>query len=42
MATISANTTLEDDRKTLLEIRDTMAGTASLNWSLRLPTHVTQ
>ena len=31
------NTTLEDDRKTLLAVKGTLAGAASLNWNDRIP-----
>ena len=31
------NTTLKEDRETLLVVRDTLAGTASLNWNAQIP-----
>ena len=37
MASPQANTSLNEDRETLLEIRDTLAGITSLNWSAGLP-----
>lgn len=37
MTSARATATLEEDRETLLEIKNTLAGTASLNWSTKLP-----
>ena len=37
MASPQANTSLNEDRETLLEIRDTLAGSAALNWTSQLP-----
>ena len=37
MASSHANVSLNEDIETLLEIRDTLAGFASLNWSAGLP-----
>ena len=37
MASPQANTSLNEDKETLLEIRDTLAGSAALNWTLQLP-----
>ena len=37
MATLRANGTLDEDKEALLEIREALAGTASLNWSALLP-----
>ena len=37
MATTKANTNLDEDRDTLLEIRDTLAGDGPLNWSTKVP-----
>ena len=37
MASPQANTSLNEDKETLLEIRDTLAGSAALNWTSQLP-----